>query len=111
MICPKCQSRMNTYDRQGVRIEQCERCRGIFLDHGELEQILSAEQRHYGAPAMPYGRPDSPAPYRGRPDSPGPYRGYPDSPPPHGGYYNADSPPPYGHHKRRRKSFLEDLFD
>ncbi|MFC7328719.1 zf-TFIIB domain-containing protein [Marinactinospora rubrisoli] len=117
MICPKCQSRMTTYDRQGVRIDQCERCRGIFLDRGELEQILAAEQRHYGAPTMPYGghggygRPDSPPPFHGRPDSPGPYRGYPDSPPPHGGYHHPDSPPPYGHHKKRRRSFLEDLFD
>ncbi|NYE50169.1 hypothetical protein HDA32_005289 [Spinactinospora alkalitolerans] len=106
---------MITFDRMGIHIEQCERCRGVFLDAGELEQIVSAEQRHYGG-AAPYGhggRPDSPGPYRGRPDSPGPYRGgrggYPDSPRPYGRGGYPDSPRPYGH--KRRKSFLEGLFD
>ncbi|WP_261763887.1 TFIIB-type zinc ribbon-containing protein [Pseudonocardia asaccharolytica] len=102
MICPKCQGRLRTVDRQGVHIEQCERCRGIFLDHGELEQMLRAEQHYYGAP-----------PYRGRPDSPRPYRGHADSPPPYGagrsGRY-PDSPGPYGPGGHRRHSFLGDLF-
>ncbi|MDA0565113.1 zf-TFIIB domain-containing protein [Streptomonospora sp. S1-112] len=116
MICPKCQGRMQTFDRMGIHLEQCDSCRGIFLDRGELEQIVAAEQRHYGgavghAPARPYR--DSPRGY-GRPDSPAPFHGghggYSDSPRPygHGGY--SDSPRPYGH-QRRRKSFLEDLFD
>ncbi|MGI5119274.1 zf-TFIIB domain-containing protein [Marinactinospora thermotolerans] len=102
---------MMTFDRMGIHIEQCERCRGIFLDAGELEQITAAEQRHYGGGAAHYGghRPDSPAPYRGRPDSPAPYRGRPDSPAPYGyGHGYPDSPKPYGH---RRKSFLGELFD
>jgi len=100
---------MQTFDRMGIHLEQCQSCRGIFLDRGELEQIVSAEQRHYGgapghapghAPVAPYR--DSPAPYRGGyRDSPRPYGGY------HGGY--SDSPRPYG--RRRRKSFLENLFD
>lgn len=115
MVCPKCQGLLRTVERQGLRIEQCERCRGIFLDHGELEQLLSAEQHFYGGghdPSHAYrGRPDSPRPYRGRPDSPRPYGGhYADSPRPHrshSGHY-ADSPRPYRHgHKR---SFLGDLF-
>ena len=32
--CPKCRGLMRTYDRNGVHIEQCENCRGIFLDFG-----------------------------------------------------------------------------
>jgi Zn-finger nucleic acid-binding protein len=40
---------MRTVDRQGVHIEQCENCHGIFLDHGELEHMLAAEDRFYGA--------------------------------------------------------------
>ncbi|GAA4605740.1 zf-TFIIB domain-containing protein [Actinoallomurus liliacearum] len=97
---------MQTYNRQGIHIEQCSRCGGIFLDRGELEQIVHAEQRHYAAPPPPYpgGYTDSPPPYQGYRDSPPPYRGHA----PHHGY--TDSPPPYGHHGRR-KSFLEDLFD
>ena len=119
---------MHTVDRNGVHIDQCGRCRGIFLDHGELEAIANAEHRYY-APQMG-GRHDSPPPYRGGkprgyPDSPRPHRGYQDSPGPyrghggHGGHgygcHYGDSPPHYGHSKhgghRRRKSFLEQLFD
>jgi hypothetical protein len=100
---------MQTVDRMGVHIEQCEGCRGIFLDRGELEQIAGAEQRHYSA-APPSYRPepggggyrDSPAPYRG---------GYRDSPPAYGGGGYRDSPPAYGHGRRKRRGFLEELFD
>lgn len=91
---------MMTFDRAGIHIEQCEGCRGIFLDRGELEQIISAEQRHYGvAPA-----------YGGHVPPPPPHHGYHDSPPHYRrGHYYSDSPSPYGH--KRRKSFLEELFD
>jgi Zn-finger nucleic acid-binding protein len=34
---------MRTYERNGVLIDQCEECRGIFLDRGELEQLLDTE--------------------------------------------------------------------
>lgn len=87
MICPKCQNMMVTVDRLGVHLEQCQGCRGIFLDRGELEQIAGAEQRHYAVP--PQYQPDSPRPYRDHRDSPPPYRGG----------------------KRRRRNFLEELFD
>ena len=36
MHCPKCRGVMRTYTRNGVHIEQCDNCRGIFLDYGEL---------------------------------------------------------------------------
>lgn len=42
LICPKCQGQMRTYERNGVLVDQCEECRGIFLDRGELEQLLDA---------------------------------------------------------------------
>jgi Zn-finger nucleic acid-binding protein len=98
---------MRTLDKQGVHLEQCENCRGIFLDHGELEQILQAEQHYYGGGVPPYaaysgghrGHSDSPRPYR---DSPRPYQGER-----HGHY--SDSPRPYGR-RRGRGSFLGDLF-
>jgi Zn-finger nucleic acid-binding protein len=123
---------MQTVDRMGIHIDQCESCRGIFLDRGELEQIVTAEQRYTSAGPPPYqpepagyatpyqGHRDSPAPYRGgHRDSPAPYRGgHRDSPPAygHGGGYR-DSPPAYGSHgghgghRRKRRSFLEELFD
>jgi len=31
------------YDRSGVVVEQCEDCRGIFLDQGELERLIETE--------------------------------------------------------------------
>jgi uncharacterized protein len=85
---------MMTYNRRGVHIEQCDGCRGIFLDRGELEQIVSAEQTHYGpAPHVSHHHSDSPPPF-------------------HGGGYYADSPHyGHGHGRRRHKSFLEELFD
>ncbi|GAA1115906.1 MAG: zf-TFIIB domain-containing protein [Nocardiopsis sp. BM-2018] len=89
---------MRTFDRQGVHIERCDGCQGIFLDRGELERVVAAEQRHYGA--VPPD-PQAPPPYPGQPQ-----RAYPDSPPGYGGY--RDSPRPY---RRRRKGFLEQLFD
>jgi Zn-finger nucleic acid-binding protein len=106
---------MHTVDRLGVHIDQCEGCRGIFLDRGELEQVAAAEQRHYAAPPPPY-QPDPVAGVHGsRPDSPPPFRAehqhrnYPDSPRPYGRY--PDSPRPYGGGKRKRGGFLENLFD
>jgi Zn-finger nucleic acid-binding protein len=61
---------MRTYDRSGVHIEQCESCRGIFLDYGELEALAQFEAR-YQQPAPPppaYGGGHQPAwgaPHRG----------------------------------------------
>ena len=46
LICPKCRGEMRTYERNGVLVDQCEECRGIFLDRGELEQLLDAERGH-----------------------------------------------------------------
>ena len=58
--CPKCGGVMRTYDRNGVHIEQCERCRGVFLDYGELEALSRLEAQWGQAPPPPpaaYGQP------------------------------------------------------
>jgi Zn-finger nucleic acid-binding protein len=34
---------MHTYERNGIAIEQCGECRGIFLDRGELDRLIDAE--------------------------------------------------------------------
>jgi uncharacterized protein len=36
---------MRTYERNGVHIEQCDGCRGVFLDFGELEHLTALEAR------------------------------------------------------------------
>ena len=36
---------MKTYERNGIHLEQCDTCRGIFLDFGELESLTQMENR------------------------------------------------------------------
>jgi ribosomal protein L40E len=48
MHCPKCGHEMRTHERNGVTIEQCRKCHGIFLDRGEFEQLLSRETSFLG---------------------------------------------------------------
>src|SRR5918998_6181310 len=50
LTCPKCQGQMRSYERSGVTVDQCSECRGIFLDRGELEKLIDAEDTHYSAP-------------------------------------------------------------
>ncbi|WP_081241521.1 zf-TFIIB domain-containing protein [Streptomyces viridosporus] len=92
MQCPKCRAPMHTYNRNGVQIEQCSGCRGIFLDYGELESLTRLEAQ--------WSQPAPPAP----PAAPQAYPATPQPPAwgaPHGGHY--------GHHGRH-KSFGRMLF-
>ena len=50
LVCPKCHGAMRSYERNGVTIDQCGDCRGIFLDRGELERLIQAEEQSYAAP-------------------------------------------------------------
>ncbi|MFD6532401.1 zf-TFIIB domain-containing protein [Streptomyces sp. NPDC060184] len=91
MQCPKCHAQMHTYNRNGVQIEQCSGCRGIFLDFGELEALTRLEsqwtQQVPPAPPAPQAYPAA-----------GPAWGAPQ----HGGGH-------YDHH-HRQKSFGRMLF-
>lgn len=49
LICLKCGSPMRTYKRNGITIDQCTSCHGIFLDRGELERLIGAESSYLGA--------------------------------------------------------------
>lgn len=60
MKCPKCPGDMRTYNRAGVQIEQCDNCRGVFLDYGELEAVSRAEAQWAAPP--PAAPPSSHAP-------------------------------------------------
>jgi Zn-finger nucleic acid-binding protein len=48
MTCPKCEGEMRSHERNGVTIEQCRKCHGIFLDAGEFEQLLGREMSPLG---------------------------------------------------------------
>ncbi len=41
--CPKCAGDLVTYERQGVHVDQCRDCRGVWLDRGELDHLIDAE--------------------------------------------------------------------
>ncbi|HWP60665.1 MAG TPA: zf-TFIIB domain-containing protein [Candidatus Acidoferrales bacterium] len=40
MKCPNCAIDLLLTDRHGVEIDYCPRCRGVWLDRGELDKIL-----------------------------------------------------------------------
>jgi uncharacterized protein len=48
LTCPKCHGTMRTYERNGVHVDQCTECRGIFLDRGELDRLIDAENVWHG---------------------------------------------------------------
>lgn len=52
-VCPKCGGRMRTYDRSSIVVEQCEDCRGIFLDGGELERLIDVEGGGWSGRVIP----------------------------------------------------------
>ena len=43
--CPKCHGEFVELERSGIKIDACRECRGVFLDRGELDQIIEREQR------------------------------------------------------------------
>jgi uncharacterized protein len=85
MVCPKCRGEMTSYERNGVVVDQCQDCRGIFLDRGELERLVEAESA-YHRPVV--------EPTRGREQQPYQSEQYRD-----------------GYRPKRKRSFLEELFD
>ena len=102
LTCPKCAGSMRTYERNGITIDQCTECRGIFLDRGELERLIEAEDVHYGRSAE--SRPRSGDRYPARTDSEPGHRGGKHDAGKHGGYGDGPS-------RRRRGGFLGDLLD
>ncbi len=98
MICPKCQSPMRSYERNGVTVDQCTGCRGVFLDRGELERLVDAEGAFYERAEEPR-REAEPR----RDESYERHRDRDDWRP---GYGHS-----HGHGKRKKKSFLDDVFD
>ena len=43
MICPRCNNNLTMSNKNGVEIDFCPNCRGIWLDKGELEKIIERE--------------------------------------------------------------------
>ncbi|MEW6572052.1 MAG: zf-TFIIB domain-containing protein [Bacillota bacterium] len=43
MRCPLCDVQMKEVDRRGVRIDVCPECKGVWLDRGELDRLISLD--------------------------------------------------------------------
>jgi uncharacterized protein len=41
MKCQICDIEMRISDREGIEIDYCPQCRGVWLDRGELEKIIA----------------------------------------------------------------------
>ena len=90
MKCPIDQSELVMTDRQGIEIDYCPQCRGVWLDRGELDKIIERSEQTQTAPSQqPYQEPHNPQR--------------------HDDYY--DSRNQNGYQRKHKGSFLSDLFD
>jgi Zn-finger nucleic acid-binding protein len=97
MRCPHCpDTALLMTDRQGIEIDYCPNCRGVWLDRGELDKLI---ERAATVMAPPQAAPQAHAPQQHAPQHP---QHHPQQH--HGGYQK----PYYGKHK---KSWLSEIFD
>lgn len=87
MLCPVCKVTLSISDRQGVEIDFCPQCRGVWLDRGELDKIIERSETAMPSRSRDEGRASS-APWGHEDDR---YRS--------------------GHGHKRKRGFLSDLFD
>lgn len=90
MCCPKCGLGLLKTERQGVEMDYCPSCRGVWLDRGELDKVM--EKTAALAPAVSSS---SPVSIMGGAQAR-----------PHGGHRDDKR-----HSRRDHRSFLERLFD
>jgi uncharacterized protein len=102
MSCPVDGATLVMSERSGIEIDYCPTCRGVWLDRGELDKIIERNAASQPEAASP----QAPTPPQGYQQP----QGYSQEP-------WGSQPPQHGHqgygHKpyKRRKSFLEELFD
>ncbi len=128
--CPRCGTVLTMSDRQGIEIDYCPQCRGVWLDRGELDKILERASAMSGpgieAGGATEGATPGSAPAGGwtRPapgyQTPPPYPA-PQYPPAQAGWRGRDDDDDdddrqsyhrgQGYHGRPRRNWLSDLFD
>ncbi|QKC85111.1 zf-TFIIB domain-containing protein [Mesorhizobium sp. NZP2077] len=92
LVCPSCRVALTMSERQGIEIDYCPQCRGVWLDRGELDKIIERSGRE----ASPALQPQQAV----------------FSQPPHGQSLDDDYSRSHGHrYPKRKKSFFEELFD
>ncbi|WP_183094761.1 TFIIB-type zinc ribbon-containing protein [Nocardioides stalactiti] len=97
MRCPIDESTLVMSDRNGIEIDYCPQCRGVWLDRGELDKIID---RSVSMPQPAAAAPQQAAPppqQYDRYDERRPQQQYP----PQQGYYK----------KKKRESWLSEIFD
>ena len=108
MQCPVCpEATLAMTNREGIEIDYCPKCRGVWLDRGELDKIIERSLGAAPAAATAPSREPNPRPdprYAPPPDpryAPGSYR-----------HHDDDDDDYRKHHSgKRRRGFLGDLFD
>ncbi|WP_027055929.1 zf-TFIIB domain-containing protein [Mesorhizobium erdmanii] len=92
LVCPSCRVALVMSERQGIEIDYCPQCRGVWLDRGELDKIIERSAKE-----APPATQAQPAAY---------------SQPHHGQGRDDDYSRSQGHrYPKRKKSFFEELFD
>lgn len=93
MKCPNCpDASLLMTERQGVEIDYCPLCRGVWLDRGELDKLIDRA----AAPDVERATPEQARPHHRDFEDTGP-RGFP-----------ARNPDAYG---RRKRSWMSEIFD
>ena len=87
MKCPNDQTTLVITERQNIEIDYCPECRGVWLDRGELDKIIERSQTT-SSPSFDAGQP-RPVSERSQ------------------AHYSND----YHYKKKKKESFLGDLFD
>ena len=76
LMCPNDNVSMTQVNRQGVEFDMCPECRGVWLDRGELEKLMSTASAEAGSAMPPVGgqgfaqpsyAPQAPQPPRAQP--------------------------------------------
>lgn len=106
MRCPVDGETLVMADRNGVEIDYCPKCRGVWLDRGELDKII--ERAGVAEPAVPLREPPRAAAPSYAEEPRRPVQGYAEEP----RRRRDDDDDDYDRRPRkRRESFLSDLFD
>lgn len=98
MKCPVCNVDLSITERQGVEIDYCRKCRGVWLDRGELDKLI---ERSNVVEKLPPTRSEREPFYPDEDDYE--YKRKNDQ------YYREDDR--HYPHGKKKKSFLSDIFD
>ena len=66
MNCPNCKNPLVMSDRQGIEIDYCPECRGIWLDRGELDKIIERSVNEQPNNFQPNQQPFGSQPQQGK---------------------------------------------